>query len=182
MSQAISPQFTGQPAKVILDKDGNEHKFYEIEQADQILHTRYMMAEVQEMYIRSGLSEEFLKSMAQLIIDRAMKAKDVKQLQEDMIAIGQNLKGRIGFIAEAKMYERMACVYFMLEGEPTDYQESWQQKKVAIWRAADEQDFFIIAAFNRTTNLANTSDTDILSALIAASERISQLPTTQTLS
>lgn len=165
------PRETQEPIKII-----GEHKFYDIRQSDQLLHSRYMMAEVQEMYIRSGLSEDFLKGISQLIIDRSMDAKDLKGLREDMMAIGQNLKGRIGFIAEAKMYERMACVYFMMDDEPDEYSEAWANDKIAVWRAAKQESFFIEEAFKRITNLADISTTDILAALIAASERIAQLP------
>jgi len=167
---------TSQPVRVVTTPDKKKHEFYEITQSDQILHSRYLMAEIQEMYIRMGISEEFMKRVSQLLIDRAMEAKDLKALKEDVIAVGQNLKGRLGFIAEAKMYERMACVYYVMKGEPAEWSEEWQAKKVQIWKEGKDSEFFIMAAFRRTTALADISDSDILAALTAAGERIMQLP------
>lgn len=158
------------PIKVI-----GEHKFYEIAQADQMLHSRYMVAEIQELYIRAGISEEFLQGISQLMIDRALDAKDFKQFREDVIAIGQNLKGRLGFIAEAKMYEELACVFFLMDDEPDEYQPEWQEKKKAVW--ASERDFFLFKAFERTNALGSFSMRDILAVFQAAAERIAQLPT-----
>jgi hypothetical protein len=111
------------------------------------------------------------------MIDRAMDAKDIRTLKEDMIAIGQNLKGRLGMIAERKMYEQLACVYFMLEDEPMEYDAEWQNKKIAIWRGANEQDFFITEVFKHTNTSLTTSLKDILNVWQAVEERVSQLPT-----
>lgn len=158
------------PVKVIGD-----HKFYEIAQADQLLHSRYMVAEIQELYIRAGISEEFLQGISQLMIDRALDARDLKQFREDVIAIGQNLKGRLGFIAEAKMYEELACVFFLMDDEPDEYLPEWQERKKAIWAA--ERDFFLCAAFRRTNESGVISTKDILAVFQAAAERIAQLPT-----
>lgn len=163
------PQTKRQPIKII---DG--HKFYDIRQADEILHTRYMAAEIQEIYIRSGISEDFLKQISQLLIDRALESTDIKQLKQDMIAIGQNLQGRIGVIADRSMYEELACVFFMMDNEPDEYLPDWQARKKAIW--AKERDFFILEVFGRINNSQNTSDSDILAVFQLVAERISQLP------
>jgi hypothetical protein len=171
------PQKRREPIKEI---DG--HKFYKIDSADEILHTRHMVAEVQELYIRSGISEQFLQGISQLIIDRALEVNDVKKLREDMIAIGQNLKGRLGMLASRQLYEQLACVYVLMDDEPMDYDEEWQKRKIAVWRAAGEADFFSLLAFRHMHELATILDKDILAAWQAASERISQLPTLPKLS
>lgn len=170
------PKKRRKPIKTI-ELNGQTHEFYAIEQADEILHSRYMVAEIQELYIRAGISEGFLKEIARLLIDRSMEAKDLKQLREDMIAIGQNLEGRLGMIAERKMYEQLACVYFMMDDEPAEYDEDWAARKIAVWRAAGEADFFILKAFNLTQQSANISMKDILAVWQAVQERVSQLPT-----
>lgn len=148
--------------------------FYAIEQADQILHSRYLVAEIQELYIRAGISESFLKEIAQLLITRAQTPGDHKT---DMFAIGQNLLQRVGFIADRKMYEELACVYFMMEGEPQEYLPEWQQKKKDLWGAnEDDRDFFTLEAFKRTGASQDTSLTDILAVWQAIEERIAQVP------
>lgn len=164
------PKYTAKPIKEI---DG--HKFYLINAADEILHTRYMVAEVQELYIRSGISQEFLQGICELMIDRALEVKDIKQLKEEVIAIGQNLKSRLGFIASMQMYEEMACVYTMMDDEPAEYLPEWQAKKKEIWKK--ERDFFLFTAFNRINVSQSTSMKDITAVFQAVSERLAQLPT-----
>jgi len=168
--QPIDIRKTTEPIKVI---DG--HKFWLVSQADQMLHSRYMVAEIQELYIRSGLSQDFLLSIAQILIDRAMDAKDFRQFREDMIAVGQNLKGRLSFMAEAVMYEELACVYTLMDDEPLEYLPEWQVKKKSVWSA--DRDFFLCEAFKLIHSLNDISESDILAALLAADERIKQLPT-----
>jgi hypothetical protein len=163
------PQKTQQPIRII-----GEHKFYDIRQADQILRSRFMVAEIQEIYIRSGISEGFLKEISKLLIDRALDAKDMRQLKQDVIAIGQNLQGRLGMLAEKKMYEELACVYFMLEDEPEEYDQEWQTKKKSIWK--EDSDFFIMEAFNSINASQTTSAKDLLAVWQAVEERINQLP------
>lgn len=151
-----------------------KHKFYAISQADQILHSRHMVAEIQELYIRSGISEAFLKEIANLLIQRAQTPGDHKT---DMFAIGQNLLQRVGFIAEKKAYEELACVYFLMDNEPDEYQKEWQDKKKALWGAhPKERDFFLLEAFKLIGASQDTSLTDILAVWQAVEERIEQLP------
>lgn len=122
------PQKRREPIKVVMI-DNVEHKFYEVQFADEILHSRYMVAEIQEMYIRYGISEDFLKQISQLLIDRSFEAKDLRTFQNDVVAIGQNLQSRIGMLAEKQMYLELACVYFMLEDEPAEYDLNGKQRK-----------------------------------------------------
>jgi hypothetical protein len=164
------PKYRGNPVKEI-----GEHKFYEITQADEILHTRYMAAEVQELYIRSGISQDFLEGISQLLIDRALDASDLKKFREEAIAIGQNLKGRLGFIASLQMYEELACVFFMMDNEPAEYLPEWQEKKKEVWR--NDKDFFLFEAFKRINPSETISMSDIIAVFQAVEERVKMLPT-----
>lgn len=161
---------SSEPVKII---DG--HKFYKIDFADEILHSRFMIAEVQELYIRAGISQEFLESIAQLLIDRALEASDLRKFREDVIAVGQNLKGRLGMIAEMRMYEELACVYFLMDDEPAEYHHEWQVKKKEVWK--DDRDFFLSTVFALINGSSTTSMTDILTVFQAVKERLQQLPT-----
>lgn len=171
----IHPKHRGEVIKTIKDDQGIEHNFYLISNADEILHTRYMVAEVQELYIRAGLSQEFLIGFSQLLIDRAMEAKDLKQLKEEMVIMGQNMKGRLSFMAELKMYEELACVLFMMDDEPAEYLPEWQERKKEVWEK--ERDFFLFKAFVRINPSQNISMKDILAVFKAVDERLAQLPT-----
>jgi hypothetical protein len=167
------PQHPRHRAKPI--KEIGEHKFYLISKADEILHSRYMVAEVQELYIRAGLSQDFLLAISQILIDRALEAKDFNKFREDVITIGQNVKGRIGFMASKEMYEELACVYVMMDDEPAEYLPEWQEKKKEVWK--DEKDFFLYAVWKQINGSQNISIKDILAVFQAAEERIAQLPT-----
>jgi hypothetical protein len=174
----------GQPVRTIIDKEiikgksiNVSHKFYAINSADQILHTRMMVAEIQELYIKAGISQPFLKEMVDLILNKAMSAQDFNNFKLDIINIAQHLKQRIGFIAQKSMYEELACVYFMLEDEPAEYLPEWQEKKKALWRKhPEERDFFTTEAFRLTSASQNISMGDILSVWEALEERLGMLP------
>lgn len=163
------PKVKRQPVKTI-----GKHKFYEVMQADEILHTRYMVAEVQELYIRAGMSQGFIEGMCDLMIQRAMDAKDLQLLKNDITAIGMNMKGRLGFMASMAMYEELACVYFMMDDEPAEYLHEWQVKKKAVW--AKDKDFFLSRAYERMNGSQDISATDIIAAFQAVEERLQQLP------
>ncbi len=165
----MNPTRPTTPTKTI-----GKNKFYKIDTADQILHSRYMVAEIQELYIRAGISESFLKEISNLLISRAQQQGDHRT---DMFAIGQNLLQRIGMVAEKKMYEELACVYFLMDDEPNEYLPEWQEKKKALWgKHPKERDFFIMEAFKLTNASLDTSVTDILAVFKAVEERIEQLP------
>lgn len=170
----IHPKHRGEVIKTIKDDQGIEHNFYLISNADEILHTRYMVAEVQELYIRAGLSQEFLIGFSQLMIDRAMEAKDLKQLKEEVVIMGQNMKGRLSFMAELTMYEELACVFFMMDDEPAEMLPEWQMKKKEVWK--DNRDFFLFEAFKRINPSATISMSDIITVFKAVDERLAQLP------
>lgn len=169
--KAIHPAKRRPPFKVV---DGN--KFYEITLADEILHSRFMVAEVQELFISLGITQPFLLEVCELMKEQAMNVNDIKKLKENIMAIAMNIESRVGMLAEKKAYEEMACVYFMLEGEPVEWDDDWQTKKKGIWRAAGETDFFTLQAFKRIHELQDISTKDILNVWKAISERIKQLP------
>lgn len=169
----MTPILSQTPIKTI-----GKHKFYEIQSADQILHSRYMVAEVQELYIRAGISESFLTEIATLLINIAQSSKQLNDVKSDVFAIGQNLNQRLGFIAQKSMYEDLACVYFLMDDEPAEYSKEWQMKKKAVWEAhPKERDFFITEAFKRMNASQSISTKDILSVWEALEERLEQLTT-----
>lgn len=175
--QPIHPAKKRQPVKTIISPDGTEHNFYRIEYADEILHARFMVAEIQELYIRFGISEGFLAKTMDILINEALSNNDISSLKQNVIAVAQNLQGRMGRIAERTMYEELACVYFMMDDEPADYDPDWQAKKKAVWRSAGEVDFFTLEAFRHINNSTDISASDILAVWKAVDERIAQLET-----
>lgn len=179
--KAIHPKEKGRAPDKVIELNGKTHQFWQIDNADEMLHSRYMVAEIQELYLRAGLSEDFLKEIADILINLGMESKDFKTLRHDIVAVGQNLKGRISMLAERQMYEEMACVYFLMDDEPLEYIQSWQALKKEVWEASNERDFFIVKAFRLINDLPAISNEDILTAFQAVSERIAQLPTLKNL-
>lgn len=166
------PKKTQTPIKTI-----GKHKFYDIRAADQMAHSRLMVAEVSEIYIRSGISEGFLKEISNILVELGMNNnKPLNELRSDIVKIGHNLEGRIGLIASREMYESLACVYFLMDDEPLEYDAEWSEKKKRVWRDAGEQDFFTVRAFQITNALNSLSTKDILNVFQAGEERIAQLP------
>ena len=166
------PKKRRNPIKLI-----GEHKFYDIQQADEILHSRFMVAEIQELFLRHGISEGFLREICGILKDQALEERDAKKFRENVIAVAQNLEGRLGMLAEKRAYEDLACVYFLMDDEPAEYDEEWQSKKKAVWRSAGETDFFTTEAFKRTNASVSISMSDILAVWVAVRERHEQLPT-----
>lgn len=173
--QPILPSKRREPVKTIIGLDGIEHKFYQIDLADELTHARHMIAEIQTMYIRFGISEQFLSRIMDELINEALNNNDLNALRQNVIALAQNLQGRIGRIAEKSMYEDLACVYFMMDEEPAEFDLEYQNKKKAVWRAAGEADFFTLEAFRLTNGLKSISAKDISTVWQAVEERVAQL-------
>lgn len=161
---------------------GNKYKFYEVEDASEILHERHIMGQVADMYIRFGLSRDFLKGMASMLKKASRSADSIEDLQDTCTKIAFNIEERLGLIAETKQYEELACIYSRVEingeMEPEDFVESWQEKKKIVWNANKKlRDFFLSKAVKRSHELSNMSQKDILHVLKLAEQRVNQLPT-----
>ena len=173
--EAIHPKKRREPVKVI-NHNGKEYKFYEVNFADEIMYQRYIMAEIKEMYIRFGLSESFIKQLVDIIEDKTLNTNDLKELKTDILAITSNLKNRIGMIAERRFYAELACVYFMLEDEPVEFDEEINRNKIKLWKESGEYDFFMLEAFKRTNASQNILQKDLLRVFQAVEERVKQIP------
>ena len=154
------------------------HKFFDIKDAGEIIYSRFVLAEIETMYIRFGLSREFLKGIATLLKKLSREEKDFNKLQDDIMKIALNVEGRLGLLAETKQFEKLATIYYKLENEPDEYLESWAQKKIDIWNTSPkDRDFFLSEVIQYTNKLSNISMKDILATLKASQLRLDQLPT-----
>lgn len=157
--------------------------FHLVDEADELLNSRFVMGNVTEMYIRFGLSREFLKQICSLLKDQGKDQNIEKEvLQENIMKIAFNIEGRLGMLAETAQYEQMACIYTRLEYdgemEPAEYVQSWQQTKMDIWSSNKQlRDFFLCMAIKRTHELENMSKNDILAVLKTIEAKVHQLPT-----
>lgn len=160
---------------------GNEYTFYMLDLASDILHSRHIQGKVADMYIRFGLSREFLQNISGLLKKESRAAKDLDSLQDLCAKIAFNIEERLGLLAETKQYEELACIYTKVkindELEPDEYIESWQQKKKDVWSSDKKlRDFFLSKVMKQSELLKDLSTSDIIHALKVAEARISQLP------
>lgn len=152
------------------------HSFWFVKELDEVLHQRYALAEIQMIYLRSGISQPFLREMMQTLIDRALNFKNPDTFRGEVIAVAQNIQGRIDYIAEQKAYEELACVLTLMDDEPDTYLPEYQLKKKAVWsKDAKDRDFFLFRAFRLVNDLNEISEKDITAVWQAVSERINQL-------
>lgn len=159
-----------------------KYKFFLLGDADKTLNQRYVMGNVEEMWIRYGFSREYMRNMVKLMITQG-KDKDIKKeaLQNNILKIAFNIEGRIGMLAETKQYEQLALIYTRLEYdgemEPEDFAQSWQQKKLDIWSSNKAlRDFFLCMAIKRTHDLKAMSKKDIINVLRQIEAKAAQLP------
>lgn len=161
-----------EPIKVIRG-----HKFYALDKADTILHARYLMAEIENMYLQQGISSGYLREITNLLIDRAFNTTDINKLKTDIIAIAENINNRVGMLSEMKYYEKLATILFLMDDEPHEYNEEYQAQKIKVWsEKKEDRIFFCLEAYKYFNTLANISTTDIIDAWMALNERIEQLP------
>lgn len=161
---------------VYTDAQGNN--YYEFIQDASMPYKRYVEAQVTEKMIRLGMSvagiEELIKVCKTLSIDGTRSAE---QLRTDLMTIGANLEGRLGYLTGHKSYEQFASIFYLLEGEPLIPNDRWHMKKFDLW-ANDEKarDFFLLGAYKKIHGLANTSVEDMMLSFKAAELRESNLP------
>lgn len=158
------------------DKAGNH--YFEFIHDGSMPYKRFVDAQVTEKTIRLGLSrtgiEEIIAVCKKLSTDGTRTAD---QLRIDLLTIGANLEGRLGYITGQKVYEQMASVFFLLEGEPMEPSDRWHTRKADIWANDPEaRDFFLHRAYGKLHGLANMSIKDMNAVFQAAEAREQSLP------
>lgn len=174
-------KYGNKPIKTINYK-GVDYNFYECRNEGELIRKRFMVAEIQELYLRHGVSEKFLTTITEYLQTIAMDSnKPVPELRKEVIAIATNLQQRIGMIAEKSMYKKLACVYFTIDEEPDEYMPKYEALKLEIMASDPEsEDFFLCEAYKYMNESVLTSTKDILKIFYAIAERIEQLPTIPT--
>lgn len=162
--------------------DNKKYKFFLLDEADETLNARYIMGNVEEMYIRFGLSRQFLEGICEMLIEQGKSESNSKEVvQENILKIALNVKDRLGMLAETKQYENLALIYTKLEYdeemEPDEFSSSWQKLKADIWSSDKAlRDFFLCMAIKRTHDLKGMSKKDIMTVLKRMEAKVLQLP------
>ena len=161
---------------VYTDAEGNN--YYEFIHDASMPYKRYVDAQVTEKMIRLGFSqagiEEIIAVCKKLSVDGVRTAE---QLRQDLLTIGSNLEGRLGYLTNHRAYEQFASIFYLLEDEPVVPSDRWYLKKIDLW-ANDEQarDFFLLGAYKKIHGLANMSAEDMMLSFKAAELREQNIP------
>lgn len=162
---------------VYTDAKGNN--YFEFIHDINMPYKRYVDAQVTEKMVRLGFSqqgiEDIIAACKKLSVDGARSAE---QLRMDLLNIGSNLEGRLGYLTNHRVYEQFASIFYLLEDEPVIPSDKWYQKKKDIW-ADDEKarDFFLLGAYRKIHSLTNISIQDMQLSFKAAELREQNLPT-----
>lgn len=168
----MKPNRPTEPIKII---DG--HKFYALDKADTLLHSRYLLAEIENMFIQHGVSKDFLMNIIDLLTERATNNNNINEIKKDIFAIAENLRNRIGMLSEMRYYEKLATILFLMDEEPNEYKEENQKEKIKVWsKNENDRVFFCLEAYKFFNKLSSISTIDIISAWEALNERLIQLP------
>ena len=161
---------------IYTDAEGNN--YFEFIHDASMPYKRYVDAQVTEKMVRLGFSqagiEEVIAVCKKLSVDGVRTAE---QLRQDILTIGSNLEGRLGYLTNHRAYEQFASIFYLMEDEPVVPSDRWYLKKIDLW-ANDEQarDFFLLGAYKKIHGLANMSLEDMMLSFKAAELREQNIP------
>lgn len=161
---------------VYTDAKGNN--YFEFAHDASMPYKRYVDAQVTEKMIRLGFSqagiEEVIAVCKKLAVDGTRTAE---QFRQDILTIGANLEGRLGYLTNHRAYEQFASIFYLMEDEPVIPSDRWYLKKIDLWADdAAARDFFLCGAYKKIHGLANMSLTDMMLSFKAAELREQNLP------
>ena len=138
---------------VYTDAQGNN--YFEFIHDAAMPYKRFVDAQVTEKMIRLGFSqagiEEVIAVCKKLSVDGTRTAE---QLRQDILTIGSNLEGRLGYLTNHRVYEQFASIFYLLEDEPVIPSDRWYMKKVDLWSQDEKaRDFFFARGLQKNTRL-----------------------------
>jgi len=159
--------------------DAQGNNYYEFIDDFHMPYKRFVTAQLQERYVRFGLTHGVLDTMAKACERMAMDAASKpEQLRKFIMTLGLNIEQRLGYMAGEDAYMQLAGVFYLIEGEPLDPEQGWFQKKKDIWHNDPAaKDFFLHGAFVKSSGLAETSIQDMKTFFQVAAERENIIPT-----
>src|SRR5690606_15151753 len=144
--------------------------YFELIHDASMPYKRYLEAQETEKMIRLGFSHAGIEEMRKVCKTLAIDPKrSAEQLRTDLMTIGANLEGRLGYLTGHKMYEQFASLFYLLEDEPLVPNDRWHMKKFDLW-ANDEaaRDFFLLGAYKKIHGLVDMSLQDMMLSFKAA--------------
>jgi len=171
------PQMHSNTKLCYTDASGN--KYYEFIDDFQMPYKRFVTAQLQDRYVRFGLTVGVLETMhkacERMALDASVKPE---QLRKFIMTLGLNIEQRLGYMAGEDAYMQLAGVFYLIEGEPLEPEQGWFQKKKDIWHNDPEaKDFFLLGAFRKSSGLAQTSIEDMKTFFQVAEQREAIIPT-----
>jgi len=107
---------------------------------------RFVAAQAQDIYSRSGTTKELLVVMLNKMLDIVNDPKaDTRRIRTDIGTLCNNLLYRTRYPVDEDACIRMGAIYTFLDGEdPNDVNDLWTRKKVELAREDSiVYDFFI---------------------------------------
>lgn len=174
--QAVPEHSDDRLRYVYTDAQGNN--YFEFIHDAAMPYKRFVDAQVTEKMIRLGFSqagiEEVIAVCRKLSVDGTRTAE---QLRQDILTIGANLEGRLGYLTNHRVYEQFASVFYLLEEEPVIPSDRWYMKKVDLWSQDEKaRDFFLLGAYRKIHGLASMSLKDMMLSFRAAELREQNIP------
>lgn len=160
--------------------DLNKNVYYEFVNEGMMTYKRFMSAQVNERSIRLGLTPEFLNEAITKGLDIVYNGKhNERELREMFGAIFLAMKARAGFVCDEDQYLRLACVYYLIEGEPVDeVNEQFTLHKIKMLAEnPDAKDFFLQGAISKTYVLTTVSLDVMKDCFAMATQRTEIAPT-----
>lgn len=156
---------------IYTDSLGNLYYTYK---AAKLPYSRYIFLQGVLNQMAQGIEAKELSTILDEIADNAVSlnlADDITPIQKRIVYLTEVIKQRTRNILQMDLLLQAALCAFVLENEPDEYNEFWNNKKLEIWKKDNEAKFFF--AHLSLTTIRGYSNTSIqeLKALVGASSK-----------
>lgn len=156
---------------IYTDSIGNLYYTYK---ASKLPLTRYIFLQGVLNQMAQGIEAKELSIILDEIADNSIAlstADDIVPNQKRILYLTEVIKQRTRNILQMDLLLQAALCAFVLEGEPDEYSEFWNNKKLELWKKDNEAKFFF--AHLSLTTIRGYSNTSIaeLKALVGASNK-----------
>ena len=165
------PETKHETRLIFEDKFGN--KWREYTDKMNIPATRALAAEVATRFADMNITKTTFKELIAKMKEFA-NSGDVVSL----FAILSEIEFRLDFVGEEETLIELISIYYLIDGEPSELVQSFQDKKKSVLKDdKDARAFFLSRVFQLITNYSALSETDFLKYLNlnqAAAERLNR--------
>ena len=143
---------------VYTDKDGNAFYMYKL---SHLPHTRYVFLQGTLNQLALGIEAKQLSTILDKIANDGLRLSqntNIAEYQKTLLYDVENIKQRTRNILQMDLLLQASLCLVVLEGEPNEYSERWNGKKLTLWNNdSDAKFFFAHKALVTITGLQNIS-------------------------